>query len=205
MTKTERIENIVKKLKTRQSKAIIYALIIAVIACCFAYRFDVVRQERNTSVFNIARNNIENGVPVQVLTMQETNGVLYEPLTIKNNRAYVSGGRISTFKSGQKLGDCKIISVSNKIDLDTGMYMIKTAGCSDGMKYVEIVRRGFYVPVASIYGNTLYVMEDGFAHARDVNIAARDAQNALIKSGIKNGDVVILSNIKDNEKIQIVE
>jgi hypothetical protein len=126
-------------------------------------------------------------------------------LTIKNNRAYVSGGRISTFKPGQKLGDCKIASVSNKIDLDTGMYMIKTTGCTDGLKYVEIVRRGFYVPVASVYGNTLYVAEDGIARVRNVNIVARDAQNALVKSGVKNGDIVILSNVKDNKKIQIVK
>ena len=205
MTKTERIENIVKQLKTRKSKMVIYTLLIAVLVGCFAYRFNVVQQERNAGVFNIVRNNIEYGVPVQVMNMQEKDGVLYEPLTIKNNRAYVSGGRVETFKVGQKIGNCKIISVSNDIDLDSGMYVIKTSNCVDGLQYVEIVGRGFYVPVSAVSGNTIYVLEDGIAHARDVNIVSRDSENVLIKSGIKNGDVIILSDIKDNQKIQVID
>ena len=205
MTKTERIENIVKRLKTRKSKAIIYTVLITVFVCCFAYRFNVVQHERNFDVFNIVRNNVENGVPVQVLTMHEKNGVLYEPLTIKKNRAYVSGGRVAIFKEGQKIGNCKIVSVSNKIDLDSGMYLIKTAGCKDGLQYVEITGHGFYVPVSSVSGNSLYVVEFGVAHLRNIKITARDSQNVLVKSGIQDGDIVILSNIKENQKVKIVD
>lgn len=205
MTKTERIENIVKKLKTRKSKVVIYTLLIAVLVMCFAYRFDVVQQERSRKVFNIVRNNVEYGVPVQVMNMQEKDGVLYEPLTIKNNRAYVSGGRVATFKAGQKIGNCKIVSVSHDIDLDSGMYVIKTSNCVDGLQYVEIVGHGFYAPVSAVSGNTLYFVEEGVARSREVGIVARDSQNVLIKSGIKNGDVVILSDVKDNQKIQIID
>ena len=108
LTKTERIENIVKKLKTRKSKTIIYTVFIALVAFAFIYRFYMVAKESNFEVFNIIRNNETNGVPVYVLDMKKTDGVLLEPVTIKNNRGYVSGARLNLFKPGQKIGDCKI-------------------------------------------------------------------------------------------------
>lgn len=205
MTKTERIENIIKKLKTRKSKNIIYTLFIALVVCVFGYRFYSVEQENNFNVFNIVRQNMENGLPVNVLMMEQTNGVLLEPLTIKNNYAYVSGARIKDFKVGQKIGNCKITSVSNKIDLDTGMYVIRTAGCTDGLQYVENKKTGFYVPMSAIRGNYVYVAESGVAHIREIVIENSDAQNALVKSGLNVGDILILSNVQDNEKIKIAE
>ena len=148
---------------------------------------------------------MENGVPVNVLEMQKTDGVLLEPLTIKNNYAYVSGARINDFKAGQNIGDCKIVSVSQKIDLDTGMHIIKTSKCSDGLQYVENRKNGFYVPVSAIHGNYVYVADGDVAHVREVVIENVDAQNALIKSGLNSGDIVILSNVQENQKIKIAE
>ena len=205
MTITEKIENIVKKLKTRKSKNIIYCLVVGALVLMFGYRFYVVARERGTDVFNITRNNIENGTPVEILTMSETDGVLYEPITIKNNRAYVSGARINTFKVGQKIGDCKIVSVSHNIDLDTGMHVIKTDKCSNGLQYVEIAKRGLYVPTSAVRGNSVYVVDSGVARSRDIIISGRDLQNVLVKSGLQNGDVVILSDVKDGEKIKIIK
>ena len=202
---TERIENFVKKLKTKKSKNIIYLICILVVISCFAYRFYVVFKERNQPVFNILRNNIENGTPVETLKMAEIDGVLYEPLNVKNNRAYVSGVRVNMFKSGQKIGDCKIAAVSKKIDLYTGMHVIKTSGCTDGLHRVEYVEHGFYVPVSAVYGNNVYVVNGDKAHVRDIVIKARDSQNVLVKSGLHNGDVVILSKIQNGEKIKIVK
>ena len=203
ITKTQMIENLVKKLKTRKSKNIIYSLIGSFVVLCFGYRFYSVSQENNFDVFNIIRNNAQNGIPVNVLQMQKQDGILYEPLTIKNNRAYVSGSRISVFKPGQKIGNCKIVSVSHNIDLDTGMHVIKTSGCQNGLQYVEKEKNGFYVPVSAIHGNAVYVENNGVAQIRETVIEDRDAQNALIKSGIQDGDVVILSNVTENEKIKI--
>lgn len=203
MTKTERIENFVKKLKTRKSKNAIYTLFVAVVVSCFGYRFYSVSQENNFDVFNIVRNNMANGLPVDVLIMHKTDGVLFEPLTVKNNIAYISGSRINDFKVGQKIGDCKIISVSKNIDLDTGMHVIKTSKCVDGLQYAENTKNGFYVPVSAIYGSSVYVVNKGVATIRDIVIENRDAQNALIKSGLKDGDVVILSHVQNNQKIKI--
>lgn len=202
-TKTEKIENVVKKLKTRKSKTIIYLIVIVLMAMAFGYRFYAVSQENNFEVFNIIRNNEANGVPVHVLTMQKTDGVLLEPLTIKNNRGFVSAARRGYFNQGQKIGDCKIVSVSNNIDLDTGMYVIKTSGCTDGLQYAENKKNGFYIPVSALQGNTVYVVNDGVAKLRQVSIENRDLKNALIESGINEGDVVILSNVTENQKIKI--
>ncbi len=202
---TERIENLIKKLKTRKSKNVMYSIFIFTVIAVFTFRFYTVAQEKNRDVFNIARNNIENGTPVKVLKMKETDGVLYEPLNVKNNRAYVSGGRAKLFYSGQNLGDCKIVSVSNRIDLDSGMYIIKTANCSDGLKYAQNQKRGFYVPVSALLGTAVYVVNSGVAEIREIVIAARDSQNVLVKSGLKNGDSVILSKVQNNEKIRIIK
>ena len=121
MNYKQKIENIVKKLNTRKSKNKIYAIVVISIVAIFGYRFIRVYQEHRFEVFNIIRVNKDNGTPVEVLRMEKKNGVLYEPLTIKNNRAFVSGARINIFKPGQKSGNCKIVSVSHNIDLDTGM------------------------------------------------------------------------------------
>jgi len=203
MTKTEYIENIVKKLKTRKAKNIIYAIIVILVAATFGYRFYSVAHENNFAVFNIARVNAENGTPVNVLEMQNTNGILLEPITIKNNRAFVSGKRVNMFRAGQKVGDCKIISVSKNIDLDTGMHVIKTAGCHDGLQYVENQKNGLYIPMSAIHGNVVYIADGDVARAVNIEIENQDMQNALIKSGIKSGDIVILSNVQNNQKIKI--
>jgi len=205
MINSEKIEQIVSKLKTRKSKNIIYIILIACVVSAFGYRFYTVSQENNFDVFNIIRNHNENGVPVDVLNMKKTDGVLLEPLTVKNNRAYVSGARVSNFRGGQKVDDCEIVSVSKNIDLDSGMYVIKTASCKNGLQYVEIVAKGFYVPVSAIKGNNVYVVNGDVANSREIVIGGRDSQNALIKQGLSDGDIVILSDVKDNQKVKIVK
>ena len=202
MNYTQKIENIVKKLNTRKSKNIIYTIIIFSVVAIFGYRFLRVYQEHSFEVFNIIRANKDNGTPVEVLHIEKKNGILYEPLTIKNNRAFVSGARINIFKPGQKSGNCKIVSVSHNIDLDTGMHIIRTQNCPNGLQYIEKEKVGFYIPISAINGNTVYVVNNDIATIREIKIADRDAQNALIQSGITDGDIVILSKVKNNEKIK---
>jgi hypothetical protein len=205
MNISEKIENIIKKLKTRKSKNIIYLTLIVLTVSLFGYRFYSVTLENNIDVFNIVRNDAEHGIPVNVLKMEQIDGVLYEPLTVKNNRAYVSGNRAGLFYPGQKLDDCKIVSVSKNIDLDTGMHVIKTLSCSNGLHYAENKKNGFYVPVSAVHGDIVYVIENGIASAKKIIISARDTQNVLVKSGIQNGDIIILSNVKNNQKIKIIQ
>ena len=205
MISSEQIENIIKQLKTRKSKNVIYLILAIVAVSVFGYRFYKVASEGNTEVFNIVRNDLKNGTPVTVLEMTRRDGILYEPITVKNNRAYVTGARVAMFKSGQDLGGCKIISVSRNIDLDSGMYVIKTSKCDDGLKYAQNLKTGFFVPTSAVHGNTVYIADSGIARARSVEIDGRDAQNVLIQNGINDADIVILSDVKDGQKIKIVK
>ena len=59
------------------------------------------------------------------------------------------------------------------------------------------------MPVSAVRGNTVLVAENGVAKSREIEIENRDLENVLIKSGINSGDVVILSSVKDGEKIKI--
>lgn len=205
MNYTQKIEDIVKKLKTRKSKNIIYAIVGITVVAWFGYRFYAVNAEHRFKVFNITRNNLDNGTPVEVLTVQEKKGILYEPLTVKDNKAFVSGARVNIFKAGQKSDNCKITSVSKNIDLDTGMYIIRTSGCADGMHYIEKEKVGFYIPVSALTGDSVYVVNNDVAEIREIIIADRDSQNVLVKSGLSESDIVILSKVKNGEKIKIIE
>ena len=95
--------------------------------------------------------------------------------------------------------------MSHNIDLDTGMHIIRTSKCEDGLQYVEKEKNGFYIPVSAIHGNFVYVENNGVAEMREIVIEDRDAQNALIKSGITDGDIVILSSVTENEKIKVAK
>ena len=205
MTFNEKLESIVKKLKTRKSKNIIYLILLIGVVGCFSYRFYRVANENNFDVFIIVLKVLKNGVPVEVLTMVKTDGILIEPITIKNNRGFVSGARVNMFKPGQNLGDCKIVSVSKNIDLDWGMYVIKTSACSDGLKQAEIKQNGFFIPISAVHGDTVYVVDGDYARSHKIEIAGRDLQNVLVKSGINDNDVIILSDVSDNQKIKIVK
>lgn len=199
------IENLIKKLKTRKSKNIIYLLVLISLVGWFGYRFYVVANERNTDVFNIVRNDVEYGIPVQTIPVQEKDDVLYEPITIKDNITYVSSARINMFRVGQNLGNCKINYISKNLDLYTGMHVIKTSNCDDGLHYAQITEHGFFIPVFAVHGNVVYIAESGVARERIIEIAGRDLQNILIKTGLKNGDNIILSNVKNNQKIRTIK
>ena len=84
------------------------------------------------------------------------------------------------------------------------MFVITTSKCSDGLQYVENKRNGFYVPVSAVSGNNVFIAEDDIARVQEVVIGGRDATNVLITYGLKNGDSVILSDVKDNQKIKIL-
>ena len=139
------------------------------------------------------------------MSVSRIDGVLHEPIAVKDNRALVSGVRAAKLRAGQKIGDGKIVSVSRKIDYDTGMHVVRTSGVSDGLQFAEIAGNGFYVPISAIENNTLMIVEDGVATARDVVVAAQDAQTAYITSGLNDGDRIILSRVTDGTKVKVVK
>jgi len=203
------MDRIIKFFKKTQNperiKKWIYIGVIAFLAIWILFRITMLIIQHNQTVFNISRDIAANGTPVITITAKNSSGVLHEPITVEKNKAYVTGARVGLFRAGQKIGDGKIASVSQNINLDTGMYVIKTSGVADGLQYVEYTRNGYFVPVYAVVDNNVFVYENGVATLRKVIVAHSDADVALITQGLHDGDIVILSHVADGEKVRITE
>lgn len=197
------MEKIQRTLAAKKFKKIAYIALVALLAGWVIFRFAAVASENSRFVFNASRVAADTGLPVMAIEMSNTTGTLYEPLAVKNNRAYVSGARAKKLRAGQKVGDGKIVSVSSNIDYDTGMYVVRTSGVADGLQMAEFNADGHFVPLYAITDGTVYVAENGVAVARNIEIARQDSETAYIKSGLRNGDVVILSSVRAGDKVQI--
>ncbi len=197
------MEKIQKTLATKRFKKVIYISLIAVLVGWVIFRFAAVASENARYVFNASRIAADAGAPVTAIEMSRKSGVLYEPLAIQNNRAYVSAERAARLKAGQKIGNGKIVSVSSNLDYDTGMYVVRTTGVSDGLQFAEYTATGYFVPLHAISNGAVMVVQDGTAHVRQIQIARQDSENAYVSSGLSDGDVVILSSVKSGDKVQI--
>ncbi len=197
------MEKIQIAMATKRFKKIVFISLMAVLLGWVIFRFAVVASENARFVYNATRVAADSGTPVMVTEMSKKTGVLYEPLSVKNNRAYVSASCASKLRAGQKVANGKIVSVSTDIDFDTGMYIVRTSGVSDGLQMAEFSATGYFVPLYAITGSTVYVVENGVATARDIKIARQDSETAYVESGLKNGDLVILSSVRAGDKVQI--
>lgn len=202
MEKMERVKAWMHRPRTKKR---MYAALVVFVALWVVGRFVMIGAENKMFVFNPARSAASDGVVVQVMPAKRTTGVLREPLTVKNNRAMVSGTRIGALHAGQKIGDGTIVSVAREIDLDTGMHAVRTRGVADGLNFAEYVTTGYFIPSYAITNGVLYVAADGVATARNVQVARTDADMSVVTGGLQDGDVVILSRVSDGEKIQIKE
>lgn len=189
-------------LKTEKAKKWIYIICGIALAFWLGFRIFVLITEHKQQVFNISRDIQNNGTPVWVMKVENKSDVLREPITVKNNRALVASGRVGLFRAGEKVGSGEIVSVSSSIDIDSGMYVVKMKGVDDGLQYVEYRRNGYFIPVYAIVKDGVYVVENGYAKYREVIIARQDADFALITQGLDDGDIVILSSVSENEKVQ---
>lgn len=180
-------------------------IVIILMGLLVIYRFISFGLEQNRSVFNLTRDAKTNGVPVSVIEMRTTDGVIFEPLFINNNRGYVSSMRVARFKSGQKItGGGEVVSVSGALDLDTGMHVIRTRGAKNGAQTIEIRESGFYVPTDAVQNNTIFVVRNGVAHGISINVVRGDAKNTMV-TGVVDGDVVITSHVTDGQKVKVIK
>ena len=197
------MEKIQTTMATKKFKKIAYISLVAILAGWVIFRFAAVASENARYVFNASRVAADKGAPVLTIEMSSAPGTLYEPLAVKNNRAYVSAARAQKLRAGQKIGDGKITSVSSNIDYDTGMYIVRTAGVSDGLQMAEFTTTGHFVPLYAITDGSVFVIENGVATVRNVNVARQDSENAYIASGLRDGDIVILSSVRAGDKVQM--
>lgn len=201
----EKLQQLMEQLKQPRARKIMSIGLIAVLVLWVVFRFTMIGIENARSVYNAARVAQTDGVPVVVQQIERTSGVLREPIAVKSNRAYVASGRAHKFGAGQHVAGGVIVSVSPDIDLDSGMHVVRTRGVADGLQYVEFRATGHFVPVYAVNNGVVMVADGDIARARDVVVARQDAENALISSGLNDGDVVILTRVSDGEKIQVKE
>lgn len=183
-------------------KKIIYILCALALIGIVVFRISTISAENSMQVFNTARTAVTDGIPVETIVAQTADGVLQNPIQIKDNRGYVSFARLGKFASGQTVGDGEIISVSKNIDLDTGMYIVRTRNVADGAYMAKSAMRGIYIPLYAIKNNTVMVADNGAAALREIKIINADNENAVV-SGINDGDVIILSHVAAGEKVKV--
>lgn len=197
------MKKIYETLNTKRFKHIMHATIALLLLGWVLFRFGAVASENARYVFNASRVAADVGAPVQVLEMDRKTGVLYEPLAVKNNRAYVTGARAKKLHAGQRVGDGRIVSVSGGLDLDTGMFVVRTRDVPDGLHYAEFSANGFFVPLHAIRDNVVMIAQDGIATPRTITVLRSDSETAYVTAGLASGDVVILSTVNAGDKVSI--
>lgn len=201
----EKLQHLMEQLKQPRARKIMSIGLVVALVLWVVFRFTMIGIENARSVYNASRVAQTDGVPVVVQQIERTSGVLREPIAVKSNRAYVASGRAHKFGAGQHVAGGVIVSVSPDIDLDSGMHVVRTRGVADGLQYAEFRATGHFVPVYAVNNGVVMVADGDIARARDVVVARQDAENALISSGLNDGDVVILTHVSDGEKIQVKE
>ena len=185
-----------------KNKKKLYTYIAIVIAVAFIYRFIKVGMEKFEVILSPQREFITNGKTVDVLEIKKENNFIKIPVTIKNNTAFIPQNKLELFFKNQKIENGgEIIVVNKKLDLDTGMYILKTKDVKDGLNYALIYKDGIFIPTNAIDENKVYVKENGIAVAKNITIIMRDENIALV-DGINEGDILIVSKIQDGEKVK---
>jgi hypothetical protein len=159
----------------------IIALVSIVLAVgVTGYRINKIRQEGSERINNIVRIHEKNGAPKDHIIVTKTTDVLLEPLYVEKGRALVSKSRINKFSVGQKVKgtSSKIVSVSNNINLDSGMFVIIISPAISGNVMIEKEYTGFFVPLDSDLPN-------------GVKVIAKDA-NRMVVIGLNDGDKVVV-------------
>lgn len=192
-------------MNNKKVKKWIYIVCAAVLAGWVVARFAAVASENARYVFNASRVAADSGLPVLTVRAERSNGVIRDPVAVRNNRAYVSAAHARQLRAGQKIGNGKIVSVSGGVDFDSGMYIVRTSGVDDGLQYAEFAAYGYFVPTYAVNSDSVFVAVDGVATLRSVKVSRQDSDNAFITSGLNEGDIIILSQVEEGTKVQIAK
>jgi len=192
-----------KKFDDKKLKKNVYTAVFAVLVLWFIYRFVMVAIESRMVVFNPMRAAEQNGIVVDSIVAKQKSGIIKTPLSVENNRAYVSGAHRSGLKVGQKVGSGEITYVGNQLDLDTGMYIVKTKNVDDGVVFAESECDGFFIPTYAVRESQIMRAESGSAVAVPVSVNASDSEFSCVSGDIHDGDVIVLSKVDTGQKINI--
>jgi hypothetical protein len=159
-------------------KKLIIFLTILIIALVTSNRVNELRRDANLEIHNIARIHGENGVPINFVIAERREDYLEFPIYIESGRALVSAARVKRFEVGMtvKNENARITSVSNRIDLDSGMFVVRFSKNITGNFFIQKRHTGFFLPLDS-------VLPDG------AKIIAGDWRQMVV-TGIKAGDKI---------------
>lgn len=187
----------------KKTKKILYTVVLGVLGLWFVYRFIMVAIESQMTVFNPVRAAGKIGIVVDTIVAEQKTDVIKTPLSVENNRAYVSGTHRRGLKVGQKIGDGEITYVANQLDLDTGMYVVKTKNVQNGVEYVESKCTGYFIPTYAVRESQIMRAESGAAVAVPVTVSASDSDFSCVVGDIHDGDVIVLSKVGAGQKINV--
>ncbi|MDR1027661.1 MAG: hypothetical protein LBL46_04565 [Rickettsiales bacterium] len=158
-------------------KGIIFSLVLAV-SMLAGYRVRKIQKEGHLVVNNIVRIQTENGAPRDFVVAKKTADFLEEPMFVQNGRALVSASRVKDFAAGQRIKDtdAKITFVSDGIDLDSGMFVVRVSGRAKGQVWVLKPYTGYFLPIDAILP----------PHAK---VIAKD-NTRIVVSGLTDGEKV---------------
>ncbi len=192
-----------KKFDDKKVKKNVYTAVLVVLALWFVYRFVMVAIESRMNVFNPVRDAGKNGTVVATIVAEQKTGIIKTPLSVENNRAYVSGAHRRGLKVGQKVGAGTIVSVANQLDLNTGMYVVKTRNVDNGVVFAETECNGFFIPTYAVRESQIMRAESGAAVAVPVTVKAGDSDFSCVVGDIHDGDVIVLSKVEAGQKINV--
>ena len=188
-------------------KKIIFISIALIIGAIVTYRVIDISAENSREIFNAARVAQTAGVPVDTMTAEIKTDMLREPIVVKNGKAFVSGARLNRFKINQRL-ICvdertagRIISVSRNIDLNTGLFAVKTSS-PNGNFFTEIEYTGVFLPLSAVSDSVVMVSENGIATPKTVKIIATDTDRVVVNS-LEGGEIVILTKVEVGTKVKV--
>jgi membrane fusion protein, multidrug efflux system len=187
---------------------------------------DGVIGKSNFDVGNYVGSNENNS---KLVTITNTNPVYVEfSLPQKDLAKYLTQIKQKTISfsiqaNGKTYSNGKLDFVSSKLDTATDSLLIRTifensnneliiGGYStiklDNVKIDDV----FFIPEVAILqsaqGASVYVVEDGIAKIKPLEIGNLTQNGVIVKSGLKSGDKIIISNIakvRPNSGVQIIE
>ncbi|MBP5485115.1 MAG: hypothetical protein J6Y07_00185 [Alphaproteobacteria bacterium] len=192
-----------KNFDDKKTKKIVYTAVLGVLAVWFIYRFVMVAIESRMVVFNPGRDAGQNGIVVDIIIAEQKTGIIKTPLSVESNRAYVSGAHRRGLKVGQKIGNGKITYVGSQLDLDTGMYVIKTKDVDDGVAFAESECSGFFIPTYAVRESNVLRAESGVAVVVPVTVNTSDSDFSCVVGDIHDGDIIVLSKVGAGQKINV--
>jgi len=157
------------------------SFVVVFFAVWTAYRIERLGAGEDLRINNIVRIHTETGVPRNTITVHRSTDFLLEPIHVSNGRAWVSASRVGRFEVGQGVQghNARITFVARRLDINTGMFLVRFSGNVNGTVMVMRQYTGFFLPLeAELPDGTRVIARDG---RRQVVAGLQEGQEIVIR------------------------